>query len=41
MDGPRDYHTKWSQRQILYGITYMLKNDTNELIYKTDTESQM
>ena len=29
------------QRQI-YDITYMwnLKNDTNELIYKTETESQ-
>ena len=27
MDGPRDYHTKWSkpdrERQILYDITYM------------------
>ena len=27
MDGPRDYHTKWSksdrERQISYGITYM------------------
>ena len=37
MDGPRDYHTKWSkserERQILYDITYMgnLKYDTNEL----------
>ena len=41
MDGPRDYHTKWSQRQI-YDITYMwnLKNDINELIYKTETDSQ-
>ena len=42
MDGPRDYHTKWSksdrERQISYAITYMwnLKNDTNELIYKTE-----
>ena len=38
MDGPRDYHTKWSQsergKQIPYDITYMwnLKYDTNELI---------
>ena len=31
-----------SQRQTLYGITYMwnLKNSTNELIYKTKTDSQ-
>ena len=45
MDGPRDYHTKWSkserERQILYNITYMwnLKYDTNELIYETETDS--
>ena len=46
MDGPRHYHTKWSQsekeRQISYDITYMwnLKYDTNELIYKTEIDSQ-
>ena len=46
MDGPRDYHTKWSKserdRKILYDITFMwnLKNDTNELIYKTEADSQ-
>ena len=46
MDGLRDHHTKWSksdrQRQIPYDITYMwnLKYDTNELIYKTETDSQ-
>ena len=46
IDGPRDYHTKWSQldrgRQISCDITYMwnLKNDTNELIHKTETNSQ-
>ena len=46
MDGPRDYHTKWSkserERQIPYDITYMcnLKYDTIELIYKTETDSQ-
>ena len=46
MDGPIDYHTKWSksdrERQISYDITYMwnLKNDTNEPIYKTETDSQ-
>ena len=30
------------ERQILYNITYMwnLKNDTNELIYKTEIHSQ-
>ena len=46
MDGPRDYHTKWSkserERQIPYDIAYMwtLKYDTNELIYETETDSQ-
>ena len=46
LDGPRDYHTKWSksdrERQILYDITYMwnLKNNTNKLVYKTETDSQ-
>ena len=46
MDGPRDYHTKWSksdrERQISYNITYVwnLNNDTNELIYETETDSQ-
>ena len=45
MDGPRDYHTKWSksdwERQI-FDMIYMwnLKYDTNELIYKTETDSQ-
>ena len=31
-----------SQRQISYDTTYMwnLKNDTNELIYKPETDSQ-
>ena len=43
IDGPRDYHTKSDrERQISYDITYMwnLKNDTNGLIYKTETDSQ-
>ena len=47
MIGPRDYHTKWSksdrERQISHDITYMWnlkKNDTNELIYKIETDSQ-
>ena len=31
------------ERQILYDITYMqnLKNDTNELIYKTETDPDL
>ena len=47
MDGPRDYPTKWSQldreRQIPYDITSMwdLEYDTNELIYETETDSQI
>ena len=46
MDGHRDYHTEWSkthrERQMLYDITYMwnFKNNTNEFINKTETESQ-
>ena len=43
MDGPRDYHNKWSKsdrkRQISYDTIYVESNkiDTKELIYKTDT----
>ena len=46
MDGPGDYHTKWSkserERQIPYNITYMwnLKYDANEVIYEIETDSQ-
>ena len=45
MDGARDYHTKWnkSEKEISYDITYMWnlkKKDTNELIYKTETDWQ-
>ena len=46
MDGPREYHTKWSdsqrEKQISYDITYMwnLKYDTNKPVYKTETDSQ-
>ena len=46
MDGPRDYHTKWSkserERQIAYDITFVwnLKYDTNELICETEIDSQ-
>ena len=45
MDGPRDCHTKWSKSDkerhtsLLYGI--LKKNGINELIYKTEIESQM
>ena len=46
MDGPTDYHMKWSksdrERQIPCDITYKwnLKYDKNKLIYKTETDSQ-
>ena len=46
MDGPMDYHTKWSQsdreRRTSYDIVYMwdLNYGTNKPIYKTDTDSQ-
>ena len=47
MDGPRDYHTKWSKPgrkwQTSYGITYMWnleRKDTNELTYKIDSQTQ-
>ena len=43
MDGPTDYHTKWSKSEkdkyhmILLICGILKKNDTNELIYKTET----
>ena len=39
MDGPRDYHT---EKTRFYDTTYSwtLKNNTNERIYKTETDSQ-
>ena len=46
MDATRDYHTKRSkserERQMPYDITYMwnLKDDTNEPICETETESR-
>ena len=46
MNGPRDDHTKWNkserERQISYDIAYMwnLKDETKELIYKIETDSQ-
>ena len=42
MDGPRDFILS-SQTQTSYDIIYMWtlkKNDTNELIYKTEIDSQ-
>ena len=44
MDGPRDYHTKWSKsdkdKYMISLIPGIWKNDTSELIYKTETDSQ-
>ena len=46
MDGPGDYHTKWSksdrERQTSYDITYVwyLKYNSYESIYEKETESQ-
>ena len=46
MDGPGDYHTKYSKSerisQISYDITYMwnLTHDTSELIYETEADSE-
>ena len=44
MDKPRDYHTKWKKLDkdkyrmisVIYGI---FKKDTNEFIYKTETQT--
>ena len=43
MGGPRDYHTKWgmSDKDQYHDISLIcgiLKNDTNELIYKADSK---
>ena len=45
MDGPRDYHTKWSKSEkdkyrIISLTCGILKNDTDEIIYKTKINSQ-
>ena len=47
MDGPRNCHNEGSksdrERKISYDIAYMQnlkRNDTNKLIYKTETDSQ-
>ena len=39
MDRSNDYYTKW-KRHISY-VCGILKNYTNELIYKTETDSQI
>ena len=41
MNGPRKHNTKWvRERQIWYHLYVELKNNTNESIYKTETDSQ-
>ena len=45
VDGPKDCHTASSESkrgEILHDVPYLqnLKNYTNELIYKTETDSQ-
>ena len=46
MDGPRNYHAKWSQSEseapTSNAITYVwnLKNGHNELLCRRDTDSQ-
>ena len=43
MDRPRDYDTKWNKSEndkyMISLICGILKNDTNELIYKAETDS--
>ena len=42
VDGPRDYYTKWSKSMtnIWNYLPVKSENDTNDLIYKTKTNSQ-
>ena len=47
VDGPKDYHTKWSksdrETEISYDISYMWnlkRNDTIELTFKAGTYSR-
>ena len=43
MDRVRDYHTKWSKSKkdkYCISLMWILKNDTNELIYRTETDSE-
>ena len=41
MDGPRDYQTKLSKPDKYHLYVESKKSDTNELIYKTETDSLM
>ena len=46
IDGPRDYHTNWSQTEknkyhMISLICKILENDTNEFIHKTETHSKI
>ena len=44
MDGPRDYHTKWSKsdkdKYMISLICGISKNDTKEFLYRTEIGSQ-
>ena len=43
-DGPSDYHTKWNkleQDNIYITYAWTLKSDTNELIFKMETNSRL
>ena len=45
VDGPGDYHIEWSNETEKCHMTWLIcgilkKNDTNEPIYKTETDSQ-
>ena len=43
MDGPRDYYTKevsLTKTNIIWYHIFEIKYDTNELIYKTETDSE-
>ena len=41
MDGPREYHTNCSKAEKdKYYISLITKNNANESIYKTETNSQ-
>ena len=42
--GPRDYHTKWTKSKkdkchMISFLSVIFKNDTNEISYKTKTDS--
>ena len=43
MDWHTDYHTEWNKSNREYDIIYMwnLKNNANEFICKTETDSQI